>query len=119
MPLNWDNLDKVTGNRTITCTYKHQIYYRYNCTNCGYSSGTAAGWYDGTRLSYSTTFTSNSGYAFDSSGTTTKTFSGTTRGNSSDTVVVTAAYFKITASSSNTECSLGLTPNDIYGNDYI
>lgn len=43
VPLKWDDLSKVTGNRTITCTYKHQIYYRYNEINCGYFSGTTAG----------------------------------------------------------------------------
>ena len=114
--LNWDDLGQVTGNRTITCNYKHQISYTYATTNCKYSSGTKAGWYDGTSLSYSTTFTSNSGYAFDSSGTTTKTFSGTISGGS---IAASASYIKITASSSNTTCSLGLAPNDISGNNYI
>ena len=119
LPLKWDDLSKVTGNRTITCTYKHQIYYRYNEINCGYFSGTTAGWYDGTSLSYSTTFTSNSGYAFDDRGNTTKTYSGTTNGNHSDTVVAQPSYIKITASSSNTSCFLSTKSVGIPGKTYI
>ena len=114
--LNWDDLGQVTGNRTITCNYKHQISYTYTTNNCKYSSGTKSGWYDGTSLSYSTTFTSNSGYAFDSSGTTTKTYSGTTSGGS---ITVSAAYINITARSSNITCSLGYNPNDTSGNASI
>lgn len=98
-PLNWDDLGQVTGNRTITCNYKHQIYYDYNETRCTYRSGTTAGWYDGTSLSYSTTFTSDSGYAFNNSGIGIMTFSGTTEGG---VIYPTASYIKITASSSNT-----------------
>lgn len=119
LPLKWDDLSKVTGNRTITCTYKHQIYYRYNEINCGYFSGTTAGWYDGTSLSYSTTFTSNSGYAFDDRGNTTKTYSGTTNGNHSDTVVAQPSYIKITANSSNTSCFLSTRSVGIPGKNYI
>ena len=119
LPLKWDDLSKVTDNRTITCTYKHQIYYRYNEINCGYFSGTTAGWYDGTSLSYSTTFTSNSGYAFDDRGNTTKTYSGTTNGNHSDTVVAQPSYIKITASSSNTSCFLSTSSVGIPGKTYI
>lgn len=96
-PLNWDDLSKVTGNRTITCNYKHQIYYSYSTANCDYSSGTNIGWYDGMSIRYSTTFTSFSGYAFDSSGTTTKTYSGTAAG---DVIQASASYVKITCSSS-------------------
>ena len=102
-PLNWDDLGQVTGNRTITCNYKHQIYYDYNETRCTYRSGTTAGWYDGTSLSYSTTFTSDSGYAFNNSGLGIMTFSGTTEGG---VIYPTASCIKITASSSNTNCFL-------------
>ena len=101
--LNWDDLGQVTGNRTITCNYKHQIYYDYNETRCTYRSGTTAGWYDGASLSYSTTFTSDSGYAFNNSGLGIMTFSGTTEGG---VIYPTASCIKITASSSNTNCFL-------------
>lgn len=110
--LNWDDLSQVTGNRTITCTYKHQIYYGYNCTNCEYYSGTVAGWYDGQALDYSTTFTSNSGYAFDSSGSLSKTYSGTVEGSY---INPNASYIKITASSTNTNCSLSTRSGVISG----
>ena len=114
--LNWDDLGQVTGDRTITCNYKHQIYYDYNCTNCKYSSGTTAGWYDGTSLSYSTAFTSNSGYAFDDRGNTTKTYSGTIEGGY---INPNTSYIKITVSSSNTNCFLSTSSVGIPGKTYI
>ena len=110
--LNWDDLSQVTGNRTITCTYKHQIYYGYDCINCEYYSGTVAGWYDGQALDYSTTFTSNSGYAFDSSGSLSKTYSGTVEGSY---INPNASYIKITASSTNTNCFLSTRSGVISG----
>lgn len=110
--LNWDDLGQVTGNRTITCNYKHQIYYDYNETRCKYRSGTTAGWYDGTSLSYSTTFTSDSGYAFNNSGLRTMTFSGTTEGG---VIYPNASYIKITASSSNTNGFLSTNSAAISG----
>ena len=93
--VSWDNLDIVTGNRTITATYKTQFAPTIKSNYCTANRSSGA-WYDsGTVI----TWTADDNYSFNGAAVKDTTKASITSGDA--TYSATPGYIKCTISSTN------------------
>ena len=93
--VSWDNLDTVTGNRTITATYKTQFAPTIKSNYCTANRSSGA-WYDsGTVI----TWTADDNYSFNGAAVKDTTKASITSGDA--TYSATPGYIKCTISSTN------------------